>query len=178
MKGARMQAGVCLAMTMAQAHALGVDAIPNTPRQVGQTDQAQVGLAVEGRTDTLWLTVGGGYTLSCPGGQSIDAQHHRSKSQWPAGFSMTITVPSTGVPTRYPIPAWPQWQAPSTHRCTFQYVGKAKEAIVSLFGVGINISLGGGEASKGDTKVFDVVKPRPAGGPPPPCAPDFNCCFP
>lgn len=178
MKGARMHVAFCLAvLSIPEARALRVEVYPVTPLQVEQTDKVRVGLAVQGWTNVFALTVAGGYTVTCPNGLPIEAQHSRQRQQFPAGFTFTITVPAGGTPTQYPIPGWSSWPRPSTHDCTFRYVGRAKEALVSLIGFGFNVSLGGGDDSKGDTLVFKMVKPRLVERPPP-CTPGFNCCIP
>jgi hypothetical protein len=156
--------GLVALAVCAQANAAGVDVAVTAPRQVGTTDRASVGIAVDATTNTMWLTAGGGYTLTCPDTTALEAQRALQFLRWPAGFRVVVTVPEV-VPAEYRIAGWQQWQAPSTHTCTFKYVGRAKDGLLNIFGSGINISFGGDEASEGDSLTFAMVKNPP---PPPP----------
>jgi hypothetical protein len=152
---------LCVALAVPEARALDLRSTPLTPRQVGTTNRVQVGLAVQGWTDTLQLTVAGAYQVNCPAGLPIEAQRAASATQYPAGFSFTLTVPGW-IPAEYVIPGWSEWAAPATKTCNFVYTGRAKEALVSLSGFGIQITLGSGERVDGNTRQFTVVKPESA----------------
>lgn len=162
MKSSGMAVALLLAIFMVPVHALDVKSMPYTPRQVGQADRVQLGLAVQGWTKNQELTVAAAYELTCPGGTPLRAGRAASQQQTWAGFSFTLTVPTT-VPAEYPIPGWTEWGTPATKRCSFVFTGRAKEAIVVLGGFGIGMTLGHGEAVDEDTILFDVVKPLPKG---------------
>jgi len=136
------------------------------PHQVGSGERVEVGMIVDGTTNLLTMTVGGGYTLTCPDTTPLTAQRALQFSRWLAGFTVSVFVPET-IPYEYPISGWYSWDRPSTHYCTFSYVGRAKDAWVNLQGIGINITLGGDEVSDGNSRVFSMVKlapPPPKGG--------------
>jgi hypothetical protein len=147
-------------MSMSEAGALRVESIALTPEQIGKTAQVKVGLHVQGWTNTMFLTIAGAFEVRCPQSEKIEAQRASQWSQYPAGFSSTLNIPSI-LPTQYSIPGWPEWATPSTKGCTFVYVGRAKESLVSIGMLGLSISLGAGEAVDGDTKTFNMVKPVP-----------------
>ena len=83
-----------------------------------------------------------------------------------SGYQVSVFVPEV-IPTEYVISGYYAWERPSTHRCTFNYTGRAKDGWVSLTGIGMNVSLGGEEAIEGDSVVFPMVKPAPPQPPPP-----------
>jgi hypothetical protein len=149
-----------LAACMPAADALNVDATALTPVQVGKTDQVKVGLYVDGSTDTFYLTLAGAYEVRCPASEKLEAGRSAKWSRFPAGFRSSLTVPEV-VPAYYSIPGWVEWPTPSIKGCTFVYVGRAIEALVSFSFFGLTTSLGGGELTKSDTKTFTMVKPTP-----------------
>lgn len=158
-----MATALCVAIAVPEAHALSVISRAHTPTQVGQTQNVSVGLAVIGSTDTQLLTVMGAFEVRCPQSERIEAQKGVQSSQMLGGFSITLTIPGM-LPAQYPIPGWPEWATPSTKGCVFVYVGRAREALVTLNTLGLTTTLGGGEVFDGDTKVFNMVKPVPSTG--------------
>ncbi len=175
MKYASTWIGVMLASSLGQANAASVGVRLSAPHQVSSGERVEVGMIVDGRTDALTMTVGGGYTLTCPDTTPLTAQRALQFTRWPAGFQVSVFVPET-IPAGYPISGWYGWNAPSTHYCTFSYVGRAKDAWVNLSGMGINITLGGEDATYGNSVVFPMVKlppppPRSGGG----CDPFCTC---
>lgn len=154
---------LCLVMIIPEAHALGVHSTAITPEQIGQTQQVKVGLHVQGWTNTFVLTIGGAFEVRCPQSERIEAQKVSQWTDYPAGFTSTLNVPPQ-LPAQYSIPGWPEWATPSTKGCTFVYVGRAREALVSLAVFGLSTSLGAGEVTEGDTKTFNMVKAVPRTG--------------
>ncbi|HEY7377409.1 MAG TPA: hypothetical protein VH542_01875 [Steroidobacteraceae bacterium] len=145
-----------------------------SPRQVGVSERVQVGLSVFARADGFYLTAGGGYTLTCPDTTPLTAQRALQFVRLQTGYTTTVFVPEV-IPAEYSISGWYGWARPSTHYCTFSYTGRAKDAWVSLAGLGINVTLGGDEVSDGNSIVFAMQKLPP---PPPACQPFCNACNP
>lgn len=164
MKFLGMAVPLCLAIIMPEAHALRVNAASTTPRQVGQTNTIQLGLLVQGWTDTRVLTVGGAFEFQCIGGLPVVGQKLVQASRILPIFTFTVSVPEGPLPADFNIPGWSEWASPSRHDCTFVYVGRAIEAPVTLGVFGIRVSLGGGEVDDGGTKTLTVVKPVPGAG--------------
>lgn len=163
MKSSGLAMALCFAISMPEAHALRVESTALTPEQIGKTQEVKVGLSVQGWTNTFVLTVGGVFEVRCPQSERIEVQKSSQWSRYPAGFTSTLNVPPQ-LPAQYPIPGWPEWATPSTKGCTFVYVGRAREALVSIGILGLSTSLGPGEVTDGDTKVFNMVKPVPSTG--------------
>jgi hypothetical protein len=164
-----------LAISCAPANAANVGVRLSSPHQVNSSERVEVGMIVDARTNTLTMTAGGGYTLTCPDTTPLTAQRALQFTRWPAGFVVSVFVPET-IPATYAISGWYSWNRPSTHYCTFSYVGRAKDAWVNLSGFGVNITLGGEDVTAGDSVVFPMVKPAP---PTPPggggCQPVCSC---
>jgi hypothetical protein len=148
-------------LTAVEANAVSLVVRPRDPQQIGLSQKVQVGLRVDGSTEFYTLTVAGGYTVTCPESVAIDAQ--TSESGWDlfGGVSFWINVPEA-PPGEYPMSGWAGWPSPSTQSCSFKYVGRVKDGLISFGGFGSNITLGGGDRSSADTIVFRVVKPTPA----------------
>lgn len=150
-------------LSAASADALSLNVLVRDPQQVGQTTNAQFGLVVSAFTEFWALSVGGGFTVTCPDSQVIEAQ--ASDSFWDlfGSVSLWVNVPRS-IPGQYTVTGWPGWRAPSTQSCSFRYVGRAKEGIFTIGGAGSSITFGGGDKSEGDTRIFKMVKPLPGTG--------------
>jgi hypothetical protein len=141
------------------------------PRQVGTTGRAQVGISVDAQTALFTLTAGGGYTLTCPDTTPLTAQRALQFMRLKPGYEVSVFVPEV-IPTEYVISGYSSWGSPSTHHCTFSYTGRAKDGWVNISGLGVNVTLGGEEASEGNSIVFPMVKQAP---PPPPPGGGIPC---
>lgn len=177
MKPASTWMALMLAILSSPANAAQVGVRLSDPHQVKSSERVEVGMIVDARTDTLTMTAGGGYTLTCPDTAPLTAQRALQFSRWPAGFAVSVFVPEK-IPVAYLISGWYSWDRPSTHYCTFSYVGRAKDAWVNLSGIGINITLGGEEATTGNSVVFPMVKPAPPAPPPGGGCDPFCTCIP
>lgn len=163
MSRAIVQLMILLALSAAKANALQLDLHVREPQQVGQTDKAQFGLIVNAWTEYYAISAAGGYTATCPESQVIEAQG--SKSSWSLFGDVVATVKVPPVlPGEYPMTGWAGWPTPSTQSCSFRYVGRAKEGSFSIGGFGSSITYGGGDESRGDTKIFRMVKAVPRTG--------------
>jgi len=160
MKGAVAQFTILLALSIAKAEALSLELFLYEPRQIGKTENAEVGLVVRAATPAYSLSVAGGYTVTCPDSQVIEAQTSASEWRLFGNVSFWVNVPVT-PPGQYPMTGWNSWPSPSNHSCSFRYVGRAKDGVFAIGGFGSNISFGGGDKSQGDTKIFKMVKPPP-----------------
>jgi hypothetical protein len=163
MKQAGTWTALMLVVLHAPANAAEVHASLYSPQQVSTSERARVGMSVNARADALYLTAGGGYTLACPDTTSLTAQRSLQFLRLQTGYWVTVFVPEI-IPAEYPISGWYGWARPSTHYCTFSYTGRAKDGWVNLSGIGMNVTLGGEEATDGNSVVFPMVKPAPAPG--------------
>ena len=143
----RILALAALFLLAAQAHATpGLTIYTYPGRQVSSSSVA-AGLIVSGGTDGLeaigTLTVGGGWTVSCPYTSPVEVQLARSSTNWIPGRENTLVlyVPTT-VPSTYLLPNWSTIPAASCVDCTFRYRGSAVATSASLgFGFGVNFTL-------------------------------------
>lgn len=166
MKRAIAQFMVLLLLSMAKANALSLDVHVRDPQQVKRTAMAQFGLVVSASTELYTLSVAGGFTVTCPDSQVIEAQTSASEWRLFGSVSFWVNVPAT-PPGQYAMTGWNSWPSPSTQSCSFRYVGRAKEGLFVVGGLGSNISFGGGDKSQGDTRIFTMVKPPPGTDPSP-----------
>jgi hypothetical protein len=165
-----------LLVSLAPANAANVKVSLSSPRQVGTTERAKVGMSVKGTAALFLLTAGGGYTLTCPDTTPLTAQRALQFQRWVPGYTVDVFVPEV-IPAEYLISGWYSWARPSTHYCTFSYTGRAKDGWVGLSGIGVNVTLGGDEVIDSNSVVFPMVKlppPPPAGA----CEPWCNTCTP
>lgn len=156
---------VLLVLKMAHANALEstLDIYVFPPAQVGNTQNAVLGMAVSASTPLYTLSVAGGFTATCFESEAIEAQASASKSNFFGGVSVSVQVPRT-ITAQYPMSGWAGWPSPSTQSCSFKYVGRAKEGIFTIGGLGSGITFGGGDRSEGDTIIFRMMKPVPGTG--------------
>src|SRR4030095_10054619 len=134
-----------LVASLAPANAAIVSVALAEPRQVGTAERARVGISVSAKAASFSLTAGGGYTLNCPDTVPLTAQRALQFLRLKPGYEVTVLVPEV-IPTEYTISGWYSWITPSTHYCTFNYTGRAKDGWVNLTGIGMNVTLGGEEA--------------------------------
>jgi hypothetical protein len=152
---------VCLAF---QSNALAVDQALTRYGgwQQGSTQYAAAGVKVVGITSSLFMSVAGGFTITCEGSfGSIEWQD--STTGWGAGrWVKPIEVP-LDPPGNYSVPKFFDWTPYEPHWCEYKYRGIAKEGSYQLSGGGFGISLGFGqgglESNKTGTVFFEMIRP-------------------
>ena len=100
MKPASTWMALMLAILSSPANAAQVGVRLSDPHQVKSSERVEVGMIVDARTDTLTMTAGGGYTLTCPDTAPLTAQRALQFSRWPAGFAVSVFVPEK-IPVAY-----------------------------------------------------------------------------
>lgn len=163
MSRAIAQLMILLALSAAKVNAIQLDLNVRDPQQVGQTDRAQFGLIVNAWTEAWAISAAGGYTVTCPESQVIEAQGSTSNWRFLGNVVATLKVPPV-LPGEYSMTGWAGWPLPSTQSCSFRYVARAKDGSFSIGGFGSSITYGGGDESRGDTKIFQMVKAVPRTG--------------
>jgi hypothetical protein len=136
-----------LLLLAAHAHATPTLTIYTYPGRQVSSSSVAAGVIVAGGTDGVEaigaLTVGGGWTVSCPYTSPINVQLSNSITNWIPGRPNTLTlyVPPT-VPSTYLLPGWSTIPAASCVDCTFAFRGSAVATSASLgFGLGVNFTL-------------------------------------
>jgi hypothetical protein len=136
-----------LLLLAAHAHATPTLSIYTYPGRQVSSSSVSAGVIVSSGTDGVeaigTLTVGGGWTVSCPYTSPINVQLSNSSTNWIPGRPNTLTlyVPTT-VPSTYLLPGWSNIPTARCVDCTFAFRGSAVATSASLgAGLGANFRL-------------------------------------
>jgi len=140
----------------------------NPPSQVNHSANVYVQTKAWASTTVYSLSLGAGFEIACPySGRTVQEQRPAPSvtGYLPRTQPLTtqVWVPSTSV-GNYPTTDYESVPAGTCKTCYLYYKATGREAVVALSGLGISISLGGGEKTQLFTEDFQMCKPQPSSG--------------